>query len=240
MRGLVGFRAQGMDGRPASPAVPQLHGVINTMLPKQVHSLGVGDYTLPENLWCYIFCWGGGASGNVAGSPQVYTPYGGGGGSAGHSKLLLPKGTLLTWDVGRGATPPYGNGGSSGNIGGDTVFKIDGVIHGTAQGGRAASGTLAARSTATGFQICRYGGGTNEKGEGGQTNYFTGTSRGGGAGGFIDIYGGLTGDGNDLTSTSGGGVPPVPGIGVGGGAATDGSAAIGGGHGQVLILMFRA
>lgn len=241
MRGLLGFRGQRMSGG-RNLALPNLAGVINTALPRLNPAWGISSYTLPETLWALIFCTGGGASGNVDAVTAGGNWYGGGGGAAGHSKMLLPRATKLDWSVGKGATPDFGGGGSgkAGVFGGDTTLTINGVLHGTAQGGRAPGVSApAGRSTATGFQVNRYGGGSGEAGQNGQPQILVGAPYGGGAGGFRDMYPGATGDASDTNTFGGGGVPPTAAIGAGGGCATDNSAACYGGNGQVLILMFR-
>jgi hypothetical protein len=147
---------------------------------------------------------------------------------------------LLEWQVGRGGTPGFGAGGASGGSGGSTMFSINGELHGSCAGGEGPSSSSAGRRYATGFQINRYGGGSGERGEGGQPNIFSGTSYGGGAGGFMDVFPGATGDVCDTNTFGGSGIPPVAGIGAGGGCSTDSAASCYGGNGQVLILMFRA
>lgn len=239
MRGLLGFRGQRMSGK-RNLSLPNMVGIINTATPRLFPTWGIGSYTLTETLWALIFCTGGGATGNVDAVTGGGTYYGGGGGAAGHSKLMLPRGTLLEWNVGNGAIPPFGGGGSSGAAGGSTTLTINGVLHGTAQGGRNPTvNSPAGRAVATGFQVNRYGGGSGEPGEFGQPQINVGGRYGGGAGGFMDMYVGATGDNSDTNTWSGGGVPRGAAIGAGGGCSTDASAACYGGDGQVLILLFR-
>jgi len=190
-----------------------------------------GSYTTPADYLADLFAWGQGGTGNAVASNY----HGGGGAAAGYSRLLLPRGSSLGWtSLGPriGASP-----GSGGSVGGDTTITVNGVVM-TAQGGRAGSTVAAGRALGSGFQINRYGGGTNEAGEfGGAT---TGADHsGGGAGGFRDLFLGRTG-GDGSNGVGGSGAQVIPDIGGGGGANVDGlDYSTWSGAGHVLILLYR-
>ncbi len=224
MRGLTGLRGQSMGGEREAQSLP---------LPEVMISTSSGSYTAPADYIANIFAWGGGASGT---SDATYT-HGGGGGSAGYSRLIIPAGIAITWLA---AAPRMGTTAeTSGNVGFDSIVTIDGVIM-TAQGGRMPSTSPATRSMAAGFQVNRYGGGSGEAGEfGGAAGNGSALRGGGGAGGFRDIFLGLTGE-NGRGSTSSNGAQIVPGVGAGGGANTSGSNwSTWGGPGLVLIQLYR-
>lgn len=226
MRGLIGLRGQSMSGRRDLTQATQLARMINTRQG--------GALKLDEEYIADIFAWGAGGTGGSSAST-----YGGGGGAAGYSRLLLPRGSVLSWSS---SQPTVGGdvGNTSGNTGVATNITVNDVTM-TAQGGRAGSTSPAGQAIATGFQVNRYGGGTGQNGEfggfidsGGGVQY-----AGGGAGGFRDIFPGFTG-GSGWRGITDNGAFYIPDVGGGGGANSNGSQyATWGGAGSVLILLYR-
>lgn len=194
-----------------------------------------GNYTMPADYIADIFAWGqGGTGASISGLSA-----GGGGGAAGYSRLVLSRGTKVTWSA---QGPLIGVLGANGNDGTATTVNVNGKIM-TAGGGLGGSNVAALRSTATGFQVNRYGGGSSEDGEfGGKKfggSYLAGN--GGGAGGFRDLFPGFTGgDGAADLSGGSGGPQVVPDYGGGGGAQSTGTQySTWAGAGRVLILLYR-
>lgn len=180
-----------------------------------------------------LFAHGAGGSGaSVSGG----APGGGGGGAAGYSRRLLPARSLLAWTTGSGGTSVGSPGNDVAGVNGaDTTVSLNGVLLGTAQGGRGGvTSGLAARSLATGFQVNRYGGGTGEAGEyGGSSGGF---GYGGGPGGFSDLFGAVVpGDGGYPTSS----IPTPAGPAAGGGAGISQRYSGYGGSGLVVINLYR-
>ncbi len=191
----------------ASSGVPMV-------LVQQVISSLSGSLVVPEDVIADIFAYGAGASGASVSSG---VPGGGGGGAAGYSRLLIPARAVLSWTGGTGGKSVGGTGSDVAGINGtDATISVDGRLIGTAQGGRAGTTTgAAARSTATGFQVNRYGGGAGEAGEFGGSS--SGSGYGGGPGGFSDLFGSVI-PASGGAPTGGGGVPPTSaGFGAGGG-----------------------
>ena len=187
------------------------------VLVRQVITSLSGSLVVPEDAIADIFAYGAGASGASVNSGSG-TGAGGGGGAAGYSRLLIPARAVLSWTGGVGGTS-VGSPGSdvAGVSGTDATVSIDGRLIGTAQGGRAGmtSGS-AARSSATGFQINRYGGGAGEAGEFGGSS--SGGASGGGPGGFSDLFGNVVPSSGGAPTGGGAGVPTAAGFGAGGGA----------------------
>lgn len=199
-----------------------LAGIINTLS---------GSFVTPADYIADVFAWGQGGTGPSLASSPIYS---GGGAAAGYSRLLLPRGSSLSWLA---SGPLLGAGpGIDGQQGSATTITINGVVR-SASGGNAGTNTPAARSTtAPGFQIARYGGGSSERGERGGEAF---GEWGGGAGGFRDIFPGLTG-GSGVSGSVSSGAQVVPDYGGGGGYMLGGSQySTWAGAGRVLILLYR-
>lgn len=191
----------------ASSSVPMV-------LVRQVITSLTGSLVVPEDVLADLFAYGAGASG--ASVPVGGGPGGGGGGAAGYSRLLIPARAVLSWTGGTGGTTVGGTGSAVAGIDGtDATISVNGRLIGTAQGGRAGTTTgAAARSTATGFQVNRYGGGAGEAGEFGGSS--SGSGYGGGPGGFSDLFGSVI-PASGGAPTGGFGLPTSAGFGAGGG-----------------------
>jgi hypothetical protein len=230
-QGLLGFKGQGLSV--GTGATASLIGTIIQGRSQDSNFALTGSLVLPEDALADIFAYGAGASGTASSA----FPFGGGGGSAGYSRLMLPRGTLVSWSIGP-AGISNGPGDTDGKIGGDTTVSFDGVLYATAQGGRRpAGGSAAPRSTAMGFQHNRYGGGSGEPGEQGRLgpSGFN-TVFGGGPGGFRDLFGEFASSmGNSANSTP----PAVAAYGAGGRCGSDSGYSAYGGSGLFVAFLYR-
>jgi hypothetical protein len=229
-KGLAGFKGQGMlVGRTSFPKL------IATVIQDRSHEYTTplsGSYNASEDLVADVFAYGGGA----AGSAESALSFGGGGGAAGHSRLLLARGQTISWTVGVGGRT-VGPVSGSGWDGGDTIVRIDGVVHGIAQGGRRPNGAPAPRSSASGFQVNRYGGGSGERGEQGIIGPFgNNVIFGGSAGGFGDLFGiNSSSVGNQFNNSP----PNVAPYGSGGRCGSDTGYSAYGGSGLLVCFLYR-
>lgn len=224
--------AGGALGQSAMGRMPLASASVPLLLIQQVITSSSGSLILPEDVIADIFAFGAGGGGA---SVSGFGSGGGGGGAAGYSRRLLPARSLLAWTAGSGGTAVGSPGNDVAGVkGADTTVSLNGVLLGTAQGGRGGlTAGLAARSLATGFQVNRYGGGAGEAGEFGGTSD---SARGGGSGGFNDMFGAVApGNGGDPTSSI-----PVPAPAAGGGGAGVSQRYSGyGGSGLVVVNLYR-
>lgn len=228
MRGILGLRAQGMDGRKSN--IPTLAQVIRQSHAGIGVNANVGGLTLAEDLLADIFATAAGGSGGS--SPT--DGRGGGGGAAGYSRLLLARGARIDWSIG----VQGGSSNGAGTAGGDLVLTVDGQTM-TAQGGRAGTagtGVSAGRASATGFQVNRYGGGSGERGQFGVAPDSALAIDGGTSGGFSDLFGPYT----SSFSSGAAGLGPVPVASIGGGGRGGDTGFVGyGGAPLLTIFLYR-
>lgn len=225
--------AGGALGQTSLGRMPLASAPLLLPLIQQVITSSSGSLSVPEDVMADLFAFGAGGGGA---SVSGFGSGGGGGGSAGYSRLLVPARSVLSWTTGSGGTSVgYPGSDVAGVDGADTTVSLNGVLLGTAQGGRGGETSgAAARSFATGFQVNRYGGGGGEAGEFGGTS---GSSRGGGSGGFKDMFGAVaSGDGGASTPPS---LPTPAPPGAGGGAGSSQRYSGYGGNGLVVVNLYR-